>query len=94
MGNRKKPRNRLLIARRALEQAGEVASLEVVRPPDEEKVLLKEVPAVVDDVVVGRTLIYDDRSVDVIYNDDIDPEAKAKIDEVTEQYKKMLARFN
>lgn len=94
MSNRKKPKNRLLIARKALKDAGEVASLEVINTPDDEKVLLKEVPAVVDGVEVGRALIYDDHSVDVIYNNDIPEEAKAKIDEVTEQYKKMLARFN
>lgn len=47
--------------------------------PDEEKTLLKEVPAKVDEVVVGKALIYDDGSVDIMINEDADPEAVAKI---------------
>lgn len=95
MGNRRKPTNRLLAAQRAIsrlpenEQAGlrQVLNLEV---PEDEKELLKEVPAKVDGEVVGRALLYDDGSVDFIIEGELSAEAKAKLDEFGDLFSKMM----
>lgn len=89
MSKRKNPKNRW--PRKGTSNHSMVENtLEVIQAPKGERVLLKEVPAMVDDEVVGTTLIYDDRSVDVIYNNNISIEAKEKIDKVTAQYKQLL----
>lgn len=50
-----------------------------VELPDDEKELLKEVPAKVDGTVVGTALLYDDGSVDIMIDEDADPALVEKI---------------
>lgn len=48
--------------------------------PDDEKEVIKEVPAKgPSGIVVGKALIYNDGSVDFIFDEDADPEEMAKI---------------
>lgn len=71
MSNRKKPKNRKAI----------LAGMAQLKAPIDEKVLLKEVPAMVDDMVVGKALLFDDGSVDVIWDRDAPEAAKQRIQE-------------
>lgn len=63
-----------------------------VEAPNDEKVLLKTVPANVDmedgspKIVVGKALIYDDGSVDIMIDEDADPAAVAKIKATEEEF--------
>lgn len=50
-----------------------------VRIPSDEKVIIKEVPAKVDGVIVGEAQIYEDGTVGVIIFDDAPQWAKDKI---------------
>ena len=60
-------------------KAEEVLDLVVAKLPNYEKVVLKEVPAKVDGLVVGTAVIYEDGTSDVILYDDIPDEARQKI---------------
>jgi hypothetical protein len=62
------------------DEAFDKMGLKVVDAPDDEKELLKEVPAKADGVVIGKALIYDDGSVDVIYDADAPADAIAKVE--------------
>lgn len=87
MSNRKKPKNKRLIFRKALEDQGLVE----VKPPEGEKQVLKEVPAVVkwadvpgidreDEEVTGKCIIYEDKTTDIITFDDVSEDAKLLIE--------------
>lgn len=70
MSNRKKPTNKRLIMQQALR--GMVAPRGVVQValPSDEKVIVKEVPAVVDGVRVGIAQIDEDGGVEIILDAD------------------------
>ena len=81
MSNRRKPRNRKLIAERALNK---------VSVPARDQVVIKDVPAIIhwsqlegndrtDDEVIGKALIYDDGTQDVIVFSDISEDAKVLV---------------
>jgi hypothetical protein len=65
-----------IITDKAFEKMGLVS----VKVAEEERVFLKEVPAKADGVVIGKALIYDDGSVDVIYDADAPADAIAKVE--------------
>jgi len=48
--------------------------------PESEKTLLKEVPAKIDGDEVGVAYIYDDGSVDIVYDNRLTEEHRAKIE--------------
>lgn len=50
-----------------------------IKAPDDEKVIVKEIPAKVDGVEVGTAQIYEDGSIGVIINEDAPQWAKDKI---------------
>jgi hypothetical protein len=74
MSNRKKPGK----TRRMQILKSVVEGREVSLDPDE-KELIKVVPAVVGDVEIGETHIYDDGSVDVVISDDAPAEIVEEI---------------
>lgn len=54
-------------------------ALEKVSVPNQEKVVVKTVPARCGDEVVGEAVIYEDGTIDIIKFGDISPEAEAYI---------------
>jgi hypothetical protein len=79
MSNRKKPRNRKLIAEKALHKIPIV-------PPDEREIIAKT-PAVIhwsqvpgidrdDDETIGLAIMFDDETYDVVLKDDMSEDAK------------------
>lgn len=74
----KKPHLRLVQGERVplVTQMGYASNIKI---PDDEKVVVKEVPAKVDGTVVGTAQIYEDGTVGVIIDDDAPQWAKDKI---------------
>ena len=50
-----------------------------VSMPKDEKTVLKEVPAKIDGEIVGRAILFDDGSYDLVLNKNLSESAKAKI---------------
>lgn len=65
--------------------------IEKVDVPDEQKELLKQVPAKVDGTVVGVANLYDDGSVDVIMDEDAPQWAVDKIKATEKEFAYYLA---
>jgi hypothetical protein len=80
MGNRKKPNKPSLTMKKWPDrlQVAKEALAKVDLPPDE-KVVIKEVPAKVDGIVVGIAQIYDDGSVGVLVDENA---PKDKLDKI------------
>lgn len=53
-----------------------------IKMPDDDKVVLKKVPAKIGEEVVGEAVLFEDGSSTVILNDDISDEARAKLNDV------------
>lgn len=82
MSNRKK-RKGLLNRGKPFDKVNRALSVTV---PDDEKVLLKQVPAKVGDIVVGVANLYDDGSVDVVLDEDAPQEALDEIKTTEMEY--------
>lgn len=99
MSNRKKPKRNKELRKQILRGSlGDDKRLDAiigeskqVTMPDDEKELLKTVPAVIEDdqgnkVTIGVANIYDDRSVDYIVDEDAPQWAKDKISATEKEY--------
>lgn len=73
MGNRPKIKGRFS------EKVRKRFKMEELVLPEDEKVVIKEVPAKVDGEVVGTTLIYDDGTFSVILDENMSEESKEKL---------------
>lgn len=84
MGSRsnRKARQQLLkgqvIREQVLRQASIATSAEV-KLPDDERTIIKKVPAKVGDEIVGDALLFDDGTTDIVLHPNISSEAKAKM---------------
>lgn len=82
MSSRKARRPELSIVREGVPTVSPVG----LTLPQDEKAVVKEVPAKVDGIVVGIAQIYDDGSVGVILNEDAPKEQIDKIGGLAGQY--------
>lgn len=92
MGSRsnRKARKRLLegqIIREQILQGAAIQTETEVKLPDDDKVVLKKVPAKVDGEVIGEAVLYEDGTSDIIINDDLS-------DEIREKLKGVVVAFN
>lgn len=79
VSNAKKPKNRHLSLVGNLPQVDQFGLAANVKVPDDEKVIVKEVPAKVDGTVVGTAQIYEDGTVGVVLDEEAPQWALDKI---------------
>lgn len=87
---RKERRNLKLVVSNRGKKISASGMIKKVTLPDDEKELLKTVPAKVDGVVVGEAYLYDDGSVDFVLDKDADPEKLKKIHDTAEEFGYMI----
>lgn len=89
MSNSRKPRNFRLTRRRGA-RIKDAAVDETVKIPNNEKTVIKVVPAKVNGESIGDAIIYDDGSVDIKVDPNADPEliavVQGELDDFNEEY--------
>lgn len=88
MSNRRKPGWERKTQGKGRSSSGPLAQALNVNMPKDEKTVIKEVPAKVDGEVVGKAILFDDGTTEVVLNDVISDNAKAKMGDVVMAFNK------
>ena len=88
MSNRRKPG---IFKKQKKTKVNNVGLTRVADTVSQEKVLVKTVPAKIDEEVVGTTYIFEDDTVEVVFDKNISAEAQNKLDAVMRENPKAAA---